>query len=96
MKKVLMALAITFTLVGCSSNSSPTGTISNAVVKDKHAEGGRFRTYYVQLEKNNQDIELKANSENDFNALQTGTVVTVTYNKDYYITGIKFPKLQDK
>lgn len=48
------------------------------------------------LKKNNQDIQLKANSESEYNVLQKGVTVTVTYNKDYYIQSIKFPKLQDK
>jgi len=84
-------------LTGCSQE--PIGEFVGMKVKEKrteeHCSRGCWNEYFVTFEKNETKVELQANDESQFNVLEKGNIVDITYNEDYVIKDIEFPALED-
>lgn len=102
MKVKLLVILVVLLLAGCNVTHSylPSGTKAKSMtivdkeVREVSCVRGCTYAYYVTLEKNEQKIELQLRDERIFTMIQMGTVVTVTYDKDFYIDTWSFDDIE--
>lgn len=94
----VLATIFTFVMItmsGCINTHEPIGEIKNAVVESKSETTGKWAERIVVLSKDGETIELHVKEENEYRALREGSTVNVSYNDDYYIVDLSFPKIAD-
>jgi hypothetical protein len=94
MKKLIIPLIVLLCLSACSESVN---SIKEAKVVEKIGSSSCMRScnYSIVLEKNGERIELKVDGY-DFDAIQKGNTVSVTYTGAYNIKDIKFINIQSK
>lgn len=97
LKNILLSLVLILTLAGCSE-AEPVGEYKDVkVVKtnvEEHCMKGCWDEYTVTLQKGDIKIDMYVATEGDFKLLKKGNVVTVEYNEEQEIIGVKLPTLE--
>ena len=102
MKKYIIIFLVLL-LSACTSGletGPAVGTFKNVEVLSKRTEKicarGCWHDYYVKFGKGKQIVELESLTENTYNALVEGSIVTVSYDKDFLITKIEFSEIGEE